>query len=427
MMDNLFFRNTMVIDPDGKWNRKAVDVRISAGTIIQIAKGGSLRKSSGEKVLEEGSLSPGWIDMRVYLTDPGEEWKDDLSSLNSAALAGGFTGIVCIPVTNPMVDCSDIVQSVKSRSAKLPVSFYVAGAITEGAKGKDLAELFDMKRAGAIAFTDGIRPVRESGVMLRGLQYASSFGGLLMSFPLDMSISGEAQVNEGKAAATIGMKGTPNLAEEMLISRDLRLHEYFPGRLHFAPVTTSGGIDSIKSAKKKGQGISAETSAHYLAFDDSVITGFDVNHKVFPPLRGSKDVSALRRALKDGTIDAVSSGHYPQAEEDKKMEFSSAAFGAIGLQTCFSLLNTELVETGDLELGRLVELLSKGPRKILGLPSADIREGAKAVLTHFDEKQSWTYQPETNVSRSRNSPLFGREFRGRSLGIVSRGKYYPAF
>lgn len=425
-MGDLLFRNVKIVDPGSPHNRKKKDIRIKNGKINRIDKAGSIRKSAKDKVIEGGSISSGWIDLRVHLSDPGEEWKDDLRSLAASAVAGGFTTIVCLPNTHPVVDGRDIVESIRSRSSNLPVNVLVAGALTAGTEGKDLAELYDMKLAGAVAFTDGVKPVTEAGVMLRGLQYAASFDGLLMSFPMDISIAGDAQVNEGKSAARIGMKGSPTIAEEMQISRDLRLHQYFPGRLHFGPVTTGGGIDLIRASKRKSEQITSETSAHYLVFDDTAIETFDVNRKLFPPLRNKRDVKSIRKAVNDGVIDAISSGHWPQADEDKKVEFAQAAYGMIGLQTAFTMLNTHLVASKELSIDRLIECFTSGPRKVLGLPAIRIEEGSEIDLTHFDEKVSWTLEKSEIKSRSKNSPLIGESLIGRALGTVTGGKYHES-
>lgn len=420
-MSTLILRNVTVTDSQSPHHGKTVDLRIENGHIAEVAAGGSMA-ASGE-VLEAPGLhvSPGWLDMRVHLTDPGYEWKEDLSSLAAAASAGGFTAVMTMPNTLPVVDNASMVKSLRSRAANLPVHLLPAGALSVGAKGADLAEVYDMHQAGAVAFTDGIHATEASGLVLRALQYLKPFDGLLINFPLDHSLAGNAEVAEGPSSTRVGMKGIPAIAEELMVDRDLRLLEYFEHRLHLAPVTTAGAVARIHAAKQQFKGLSAETSAIYLLLDDSEIEQFDPNVKVFPPLRDKAAVAALRKAVAEGVIDVVSSSHHPQSIEEKVLDFASAAFGATGLETCFAVAWTGLSEAG-VPLDKLVDCLTANPRRILRQEALHIEEGAAAELTLFQPDAEWTVSAADLASKSKNNPFVGRTLRGRVFGTYCKGR-----
>ena len=434
-MQNLLFQDVKVIDSRSSHNGKKVDLRITNGQISAIGKPGTLIAPKGGLKVEGGCISPGWIDMRVHLTDPGYEWKDDLDSLSKAALRGGFTGILCLPNTQPVLDSRDFIESLKLRSLQLPVHFLPSGALTLGTHGKDLAELYDMHRSGAVAFTDGTHPIMETGLLLRGLQYVKPFEGLLINSPLDLSVAGDAQVGEGPNATRLGMKGIPAIAEEMMIARDLRVLDYFPGRLHLGPITTAGGASLLRKANenKAGEGkvsvtnkasITAETSVAWFCLSDESLIEFDTHKKVFPPLRTESDRLAIIAALADNTIQVISSSHQAQALEDKAVDFADAAFGMIGLETCFALSHSELVSKQKaLSLADLIDKIAVNPRKILRLNAATIEEGSAAEISHFDPKLKWTFSAADIASKSRNTPFLGTELVGKALGTYCKGGY----
>ena len=418
-MTKILFKKVNIVDPGSAYDGQTADVFVSGGQIEKIGTG---LTEQADLIHEGGSLSPGWVDMRVRLTVPGFEWKDDFKSLAAAAVAGGFTRLVCLPNTQPVLDSKDFIQSLMSRSRDLPVHFHAYGALTKGAEGDEMAELFDMHTAGAVGFTNGLNSVQHSGTMMRSLKYLHSFGGLLVNYSNDNSISRSGMVNEGPTSTRLGLKGAPAIAEEVMLSRDLKLLEYFEHKMHAAPITTAGSVELLKAAKKKFPELSAETSAMYLYLNDEVLEGFDPNYKVYPPLRGESDRQALQQAVKDGVIDTISSFHWPEGEEEKMVEFPRAEYGMGGLQTCFSLAYESMVKSGLISIGELIEKLSHNPRKILGLPAISIAEGETAELTWFDPTQSWFPNPDEWRSKSKNSPFFGKELSGVVKGVLVKGE-----
>jgi dihydroorotase len=416
-MSKILFRNVKVVDTQSRTNGKRADIFIAEGKIQTIAKGGTLEAERGTVVHEGGSLSPGWVDMRAYLTDPGFEWKESLQSLANAAAAGGFTSVLCIPETFPAMDHRDSISSLRTRAEKLPVHMLACGALTQGGNGKDLAELFDMKMAGAVAFSDGLHPVKDAGTLLRALQYVSAFGGLIINLPYDESLDQGGQMAESEASTRLGMKGIPAVAESLMLTRDLSVLSWFEGPLHIGPITTRHGLRQFRNGKSKFPKLSGETAAHYLLLEDTACESFEPQYKVFPPLRSSDDVRAMRKAVMEGVIDVISSSHHPQSVEEKNLEFAAASFGASALETCFAAAWTAMNEEG-MEIDALIEKFTINPRRILGLPPVFIAEGAKAELTWFDEKEEWTVTLNDIQSKSKSNPFIGRTLKGRVKGIV---------
>lgn len=419
-METVLFRDVKIVDAQSQHHGQRSDVLILGETIEKVAAANTLPVPASGQVVEGGCLSPGWVDMRVHLTDPGFEWKEDLASLAQAALAGGFARVATLPNTAPVIDNSGLLRSLILRSLALPIHILPYGALSNGAKGKDMAELFDMQQAGAVAFTDGIAPVAEAGMLLRALQYLKPFDGLVCNLPLDRSLAATAQVGEGPVSVHMGMPGIPAIAEEMMVARDLKLLEYFPHRLHLGPVTTAGSLDLIRRAKAKFPELSVETSALYLLLDDEANLEFEANTKVFPPLRDAASVAALRGAVKDGLIDVVSSGHHPQSIEEKQHDFAAAEFGASTLEVAFAAAHTALHAAGA-PLERLIDALTVQPRRILRQEAVAIGAGKVAELTHFDPALRWTPAQGDLRSKSKSNPLLGKELLGRPLHTFVKG------
>jgi dihydroorotase len=286
-------------------------------------------------------------------------------------------------------------------------------------EGKDITEMFDMKQAGAVAFTDDKRPVGDSGLMMRALQYSGNMDTLVISFADDPHITGKGQVNEGVPAVIAGMKGSPAFSEELLVFRDIRISEYTGVPVHFSTLSSAASVEHVRQARKRGSRITAEVTPHHLYFDDSVIPEFDSNHKVKPPYRSAEDRNALRAGVADGTIEVICSDHSPEDIESKDVEFDFAAFGIIGLETAFAVARTALGKQVPLE--RLIDCFSVNPRRILGLPSGEIREGQPACLTVFDPDAQWTYSADSVKSKSANSPFIGMTLTGKPLAICNNG------
>jgi dihydroorotase len=420
-MENLLFQNVTLTEPGADWHGKKVDVLILGGQIAEIAAASTIVAAAGIRVVQGGHISPAWVDLRTHGTVPGEEHKEDLESLAQAALAGGFAAVLSLPNTHPPIDNAAMVRALLSQGAQLPIHLLVAGAISIGAKGQDLAELYDMHQAGASAFCDGLRPIPNAGTLLRALQYVHPFGGLIMSMPLDLGLAGNAEVGEGIVATQLGMKGIPALAEEMQVVRDLKVLTYYPQRLHIGPLTTAAALAAVQSLPQRPAGLSLETSALYLLLDDSAMLEFDANTKVWPPLRTAHDVAALRAAVIDGSIDIVSSSHHPASVEDKGHDFADAAFGASTLETTFAAALTGLGAEG---LDALIAAMAQRPRALLGLPSASIQVGATAEISHFAPDAQWEVRTADIRSRSKHNPLLGRTLTGQVRGVYVRGRYH---
>lgn len=397
------------------------DIRINDGIIQAIGK--NLPMEAGVREISfpgQVYASAGWMDVGVHTGDPGYEHREDLRTATQAAAAGGFTAIACAPNTLPVVDSKASVVYIQNKTAGLPVSVYPIGAISIGAQGADLAELYDMHAAGAIAFSDGRMPVQDAGLLLRALQYAQAFQGLIMHQPYHKSIAAGGQMHEGLISTQLGMRGIAALSEEVMIQRDLSLLEYAGGRLHLHVVSTKKGVAMVRAAKAAGLPVTASVAVANLCFTDEVLADFDSNWKVKPPLRDETHRQALLEGLADGTIDFICSNHTPWDQEMKNVEFPFAEFGMLGLETAFALCRTFLEK--DLSLEQLVQLWAVGPRTVLGLPVPEIKPGVRVELTLFDPAQEWTLTEKDLRSKSANTPFTGQNLKGRVLGILSNSQ-----
>ena len=416
----LLLRSAKIIDPNSKHNGQQADVLVVDGKIAKIGR--DLDAPDAREIKTEGlHVSPGWLDLRANFRDPGEEYKEDLKSGLMAAARGGFTGVALMPSTVPAIDSKADVEYLLARSNGQAVEVFPVGALSKGLNGESLSEMYDMAKAGARAFTDDKKTVRESGLLLRALHYAHNFDGVIMHFPLDDTLVKEGQVNEGQASILTGLKAIPHLSEELMINRDLRLLDYSQGRLHLGPISTASGVELIRQAKKDGLKLTAEVSAQQLFFTEDDVTGFDTNLKLLPPLRTMEDRKAILEGLADGTIDAISSDHSPEDVENKKLEFDFAAFGMSSIEFAFS---AALTATSDnLSLEQLITRFTSGPRNILGLENPTIEEGSEANLTFFTVDEEWKPKPEDSVSKSKFSGYFGKKLKGKVLGVVNQGSF----
>lgn len=418
---NLLITGVTIADPSSQFNQQICDVRVEQGNITAIAA--QVKPLTGENVIEGTGffLSPGFFDLNCSIGDPGFETKEDIITATATAKAGGFTGLAVLPHTQPVLHSKSQIEYVVNKAKGNLVDVYPIGAISLNLEGKELAELYDMQQAGAIAFSDGVKPIVDDGFMSRALQYAKGFNGLLMVYPENKSMAGKAQVNESKTSVLLGMKGIPALAEEMQISRDVYLAGYHDAPVHINNISTAGAVALIKRAKKEGIKITCDVAAHQLVFTEELLNDFDSNYKVKPPLRGKSDVKALINGLKDGTIDAVSAQHRPQEIEHKEVEFEIAAYGIIALQTALPLL----LKAG-LNAQQIAEKLAIGPRRILNLPVPVIAEGESANFTLFNTTQKWVYNADNNASKSANSPLINQTLTGKVM-LVYNNKQYQVY
>ena len=356
---------------------------------------------------------PGLTDMHVHLREPGEEYKEDILSGARAAAAGGFTGVACMPNTKPVNDCATVTAMIMARAAEAAVRVYPVGAISLGSEGKQLAEFGEMRAAGAVAVTDDGRPVRDSQLMRRALEYASDFGLPVISHSEEASLS-TGVMNEGPVSTRLGLKGIPTAAEAIMVYREIALAEFTGARVHIAHVSTAMAIDLLRAAKARGVRVTAETAPHYFTLTDEAVLGYDTNTKMNPPLRSAADREAIKTALLDGTLDAIATDHAPHSILEKEVEFDTAANGIIGLETALPL-TLALVRDQVIDAARLVELLAVKPAAILGLPAGTLSSGAAADITLIDPEREFVYTADQVVSKSRNTPFLGWTLRGRAV------------
>lgn len=418
---NLLIKGITIADPNSKFNGKTCDVSVENGIITAIAS--KLENLDSVEVYNgKGAiLSPGFFDLNCVFGDPGLETKEDISTGTAAAAAGGFTGIAIMPNTKPVVQSKGEVEYILNRAKGNLVEVKPIGAISQNLEGKELAEMFDMKQAGAVAFAEAGKAIVDDGFMSRALQYALGFEGLLFTHPENKALVGKAQVNESKTTILLGMKGAPALAEELQVSRDIFLAQYHNAPLHISNISTTGSVALIKKAKKDGVKVTCDVAAHQLVFTEELLNDFDSNYKVKPPLRGKADNKALIAGLKDGTIDAISSQHRPHEIEFKNVEFEIAHYGIIALQTVLPLL----LQAG-LDPALIVEKLAIAPRNLLKLEVPQIEVGQAANFTAFNPTQEWRFDSETNQSKSANSPLFNTTLKGK-VTLVYNNKQYKLY
>ena len=411
----IVLRNAKVYHPSSPHHGKRVDIFIKGKKIEQIGRNLKV-DSATEFKSKDLCVSIGWIDLGAQACDPGYEHREDLSSISKAAAAGGYTALAPFPNTNPVTHDKLGVDYLKSRTNTSLVDFLPIGAVTKNCEGKEITEMFDMTKAGAVAFSDGAQSIQHAGVLLRALQYVKAFDGLIIHQPKDKTIARNGQMHEGKTSTMLGLRGIPSMAEELMVQRDLSLNEYVDSRLHFSKISTEGSVDLIKKAKRKSSNITASVSALNLLLTDQEMLGFDTNLKVLPPLRGKRDINALKSGLKDGTIDCIVSNHIPHDLETKNLEFGNAEFGAIGLQTTFAIANMALK---DVDL--VIEKFAIGIRKILGIELPKIEVGESPNFTIFDPTLEWTFSTENNQSKSKNSPFLEKNLTGKVIGVINNG------
>lgn len=410
-----------IIDPNSPFHKKEKNVLIHNGTIVSIGD----KNVAADKVIKAQGmkLSAGWFDLGTFVGDPGLEHKEDINSAMAVAAAGGFTEIAMLPNTVPSIqNKNDVAYVTRGNDSRL-VRVHVLASVTKNNKGEELTEMIDMHQAGAVAFTDGLKPVWHTDIFLKSLQYLQKFEGLLIDHPEDIWLNMFGQMHEGLQSTMLGLKGMPRIAEEIAVGRGIKLLDYAGGRLHFARISTARSIELIRTGKKK-LNISCDITAYQPLLDDTFTQTFDTSYKVNPPLREKSDQDALIKALKDGTIDVICSGHIPHDEESKNIEFDLADFGMINLQTfCANLVTLSKSVEWDI----LIQSVTINPRRLLNLEVPVIKEGVVANLTLFDPAALWTLDEKSNLSRSRNSPWFGKEVTGKAIAVFNNSKHWFNF
>ena len=412
---NVLIKSATVIDTSSKFHNQIVDVLIEKGKISQIAK--SIKNTSNYKQIELDNLhiSQGWFDSSVCFGEPGFEDRETIENGLKTAAKSGFTSIALQANTNPIIDTSSDVTFVLSKAQTQPVDLLPIGALTKNSESVDLAELFDMKNAGAVAFGDYKKPITNPNLLKIALQYASNFDGLVCSFPLEQKIAGKGIVNEHVSSTMLGLKGSPNLAESLQVARDLYILEYAGGKLHIPTISTKESVKLIREAKQKKIDVTCSVAIHNLFLTDDVLNEFDTRYKVNPPLRTQDDIDALIEGIKDGTIDMVTSDHNPQTIEEKKVEFDHANYGTIGLESAFGALN-QIFSTK-----KSIQLLTKGKERF-GTVTSKIEEGEVANITLFNPNEKYVFGKSNILSKSKNSAFLGQELKGKVYGIYANKK-----
>ena len=408
-------RNATIIDAKSPFHNKTADILIADGCILKIENKIANSDNYQEIQFDNLHVSPGWFDSSVSLGEPGFEDRETIENGLVVAAKSGFTGIALQPNSFPIIDNQSQVHFVKSKSQGAVTELFPIGALTKESEGKDMAELFDMKNAGAIAFGDYNRSIENANLLKIALQYTQDFDGLVIAFAQDEKIKGNGVANEGIVSTRLGLKGIPNLAEELQVARNLFLLEYTGGKLHIPTISTAKSVALIQEAKAKGLQVSCSVAVHHLVLTDERLEEFDTRFKVSPPLRTETDRLALIEGVKNGTIDIITSDHNPIDIEHKKMDFDTAKSGTIGLESTFCSLLTVL----PIEI--IIEKLTAA-RVIFGIENPSISEGAKANLSLFNPEGKSTFTSESILSKSKNSAFIGTEIKGKVYGIVNQNQ-----
>jgi len=393
-------------------SKEPQDILIEKGVIVKIGKisdpEAKVIDASGKYVL------PGLIDLHCHLREPGFEHKETIETGSRSAAKGGFTSIVCMPNTNPVLDNAKVIEGVLKEAKRVGlVHVFPAGAVTKGQKGEDLSDIMELKDAGCVALSDDGKAVQNSQLMRHALEYAKMADLVIMQHCEDATIS-KGMMNEGFYSTLLGLKGIPEVAETIIVARDIELARYLKTKIHFAHISTKRAIDLIRHAKAEGVMVTAEACPHHFSLTEEAVQGFDTNTKVNPPLRTKEDVEAVKLALKDGTLDCISTDHAPHALDEKELEFDAAPMGMIGFETALGLAGRELVEKKYITWSTLVEKMSSNPAKILGLSNkGEIAEGKDADLIIVDPDKEWFFRKEDIVSKGKNSPFIDEKLKGR--------------
>lgn len=411
----IIIRNAKIIDSNSSFHNQTVDVLVADGFIKKIGTALLNTDNSEELKLENLHISQGWFDSSVSLGEPGFEDRETIA--NGLVIAGksGFTAIALQPNSFPVIDNQAQINFVKNKANCFATQLFPIGALTKGSEGKDMAELFDMKNSGAVAFGDYNKSLDNANLLKIALQYVQDFDGLVITFAQDDKIKGSGVANEGVVSTRLGLKGIPDLAEEIQIARNLFLLEYTGGKMHIPTISTAKSVQLIKEAKAKGLNVTCSATVHHLVLTDDKLESFDSRYKVTPPLRTEIDRQALINGVLDGTIDLITSDHNPIDIEHKKMEFDLAKNGTIGLESAFGALMTVL------PLETIIEKLTLG-KSIFSIPNNSLAEGEIANITLFNPEGNSVFTKENILSKSKNSAFLGTNLKGKAYGILNQGK-----
>ena len=413
----LLLKKVTILSPTSKYHLKKKDILIKNGLIEKIAD------SINEKVktvIDEKNVyvSIGFMDLFADFCEPGYEHNDTIATGMKASLAGGFTDVCLLPNTNPIIQNRSTIESIKSKSDL--VNLHPLGAVSKNTEGKDLAEMYDMKQGGAIAFTDGKKTIQDAGLLLKALQYIKTFDGVIIEIPENTSISKHGLMHEGIASTKLGMPGKPAISEYIAIQQSLELVSYTNSKIHFTGISTKKSIELIKQAKKQGLQVTCSVTPYHLLYTDADLETYDSLYKVNPPLRTDEDRKALLKAVEDGVVDSIASHHFPQDWDSKTKEFEYAKNGMITLQT---MLPSLLKASSKITLEKWISLLTEKPREILSLPMPIIEEKQPACLTVFNPTEKWNFNTTNNESLSANSPLLNSELIGKIICVINNNQF----
>jgi dihydroorotase len=418
----MLIKGGRILDPANNLDEQG-DILIRDGRIEGIYPGG-LKESSDEEIIGAQGMwvLPGLIDMHAHVRDPGFEYKEDIFSASQAAAAGGVTTVVCMANTDPVNDNPSVTQYIIRKAAGLSlVRILPVGAITKGLEGKELAEMGLMKEAGIVAVSDDGKPVRDTAIMRRALEYASTFNLPVITHCEEKSLSGNGVMNEGPLSTRLGLTGIPVVAEEIMVSRDVLLSEYTRVPVHITHISTRGSLEIISRAKQQGIKVSCDATPHHLLLTEESVKAYDTNTKMNPPLRHETDRSALIEGLRMNLIDCIATDHAPHAKDEKDLDFDLAPFGIIGLQTLLPAL-MKISLDHDIDFLQLLACATKNPARILGIEGGTLSAGSRGDLVVFDPAVSWVLTEEMIRSKSKNTPFIGRSFTGKVVRTLVEGK-----
>ena len=420
-MRTLLIRNALIVEPESGVEKKG-NIFVEDGRIASVFE----TPSEADYVIDADGLlaSPGFIDIHTHLREPGDEEAETIASGAAAAVRGGYTSLCCMANTEPPIDSEAAAEFVVLQSQRAGLaSVFPIGAVTEGLKGERLSEMGGLIRGGAVAFSDDGNPIRSAEILRRALLYAKMFDKVIIEHCEDPDLSREGVMHSGQTSTILGLPGIPSASEEIAVARDIKIAEITGGRLHIAHLSSAGSVVLLREAKRRNIKVTAEVTPHHLVLTDKVVTSFDPNYKMKPPLRTEKDREALIEGLADGTIDVVATDHAPHTKEAKESEFSFAPFGVVGLETAFPVLFTHLVETKRLPLLSLIQKMTLNPANIIGFASKGrLSVGADADITLFETDSEFTIDPENFASKSRNTPFAGMSVKGRITHTIVSGR-----
>lgn len=415
----ILIKKVLIAQTSSIFNNTIQDILIENGMIKAIKEN---ILADADTIIQEKDMivSAGWIDCFAHFCDPGFEYRENLSTGANAAIAGGFSSVFVLPNTSPVIHNKSQVAYIVQNAKELPIHIYPLGTLTKNAEGKELAEMYDMHQASAIAFTDGLQPVQTAGVLLKALQYTKAFNGTVIQMPIDKSIGSNGLINEGIISTQLGLPGIPSIAEEIIIKRDIDLLRYTQSKLHITGISTAKSVALIKAAKQEGLQISCSVTPYHLFFNDEDLQQYDTHLKVNPPLRTKADMLALQQAVLDGDIDCIATHHLPHNTDDKNCEFEYALNGMIGLQTAFAAINHLLPSLSN---ENIAKLFSDNANTLFNLPENKIAEGTIANLTLFNRTEKTILQKNNNQSKSFNTPFANKELNGKVIGVIVKNKF----